>query len=89
MAIWKRAHIPKPVILLPTEDNEWILVNEVIEPNWCDGDILPTNLAVILDKAMETENEHRLGDGRTDEISTDDKSDQEPESETDNDSEEK
>ena len=86
VTIWKQAHISKPVVPLPTEDNGWILVNEVIEPKWCDGDILPTNLADILDKAIETENEYRLNDGSTDKISTDDESDEEPDSETDNDS---
>ena len=50
------------------------------------GDTLPTHLANILDKAIETENEHRLGDGRKDEISTNDESDEEPETKTDNDS---
>ena len=63
MEIWKRAHISKSVVPSPTEDNGWIFVNKVIEPKWCDGDILPTNLNEILDKAMDTENEHRLGDG--------------------------
>ena len=58
----------------------------IIEPKWCDGDILPTHLADILDKAMETENEYRLSDGSTDKISTDDESDKESDSETDNDS---
>ena len=86
MAIWKRAHIPKPVVPLPTEDNGWTLVNEVIEPKWCDGDILPTRLADLLDKAIETENEYRLSDGSTNEISSDDESDEEPDSETGNDS---
>ena len=50
------------------------------------GDILPTHLADILDKAIETENEYRLSDGSTNEISTEGKSDEEPDSETDNDS---
>ena len=86
VVIWKRAHIPKPVVPLSTEDSEWILVNEVIESKWCDGDLLLTHLADILDKAIETENEYRLNDGSTDEISTDDKSDKELDSETDNDS---
>ena len=83
---WKRAHIPKPVVSLPTEDNGWILVNEVNEPKWCDGDILPTHLADILDKAIEAENEYRLSDGSTGEISSNDESDEELDSETDNDS---
>ena len=82
----KRAHIPKPLVPLATEDNEWTLVNEVMEPKWCDRDILPTRLADILDKAIVTENEYRLSDGSTDEISSDDESDEEPDSETDNDS---
>ena len=86
MAIWKRAHIPKPVVPLPTEDNGWTLVNEVIEPKWCDGEILLTRLADISDKAIEKENEYRLSDGSTDEISSDDESDEEPDSEKDNDS---
>ena len=86
MEIWKRAHILKPVIPIPTDDNGWILVNKAIESKWCDGDILPTHPADILDKAIETDNEHRLGDRSTDEISTDDENDEEPESETDNDS---
>ena len=68
-AIRKRAHIPKPVVFLPTDDNGWILVNKVIEPKWCYGNILPTHLDDISDKAIETENEHRLGDGSIDEIS--------------------
>ena len=61
-------------------------MNKVIEPKWCDGDILPTRLPDILNKAIETENEHKLDDGSTDEMSTDDENDEEPESETDNDS---
>ena len=59
-AIWKRAPIPKPVVPLSTEDNGWILVNEVIEPKWCNGHILPTHLADILNKAIEIENKYRL-----------------------------
>ena len=86
VTIWKRAHIPKPVVPLPTEDNGWTLVNEIIEPKWFDGDILPTGLADILDKAIETENEYRLSNGSTDEMSGDDESDEEPDFETDNDS---
>ena len=31
-AIWKRAHISKPVISLPIGKKGWILVNKVIEP---------------------------------------------------------
>ena len=45
------------------------MVNKVVEPKWCDGDILPTHLADILDKAIETKNEHRLVDESIDEIS--------------------
>ena len=66
MAICKRAHIPKPVIPLPTKNNRWILVNKVIKPKWRDGDILPTHLVNILDKEIETENDHRPGDGSID-----------------------
>ena len=49
-------------------------------------DIFPTHLADISDKAPETKNEHRLVDGSIDKISTDDESDEEPESKIDSDS---
>ena len=75
----KRARTPKPVIPSPT-------VKKVIEPKWCDGDILPTHLSDILDKAIETENKYRLYYWSIDEISTDDESGEEPDSETDGDS---
>ena len=45
-----------------------------------------SHLADISDEALETKNEHRLVDGSVEEISTDDKSDGEPESETESDS---
>ena len=47
--------------------------------------MLPTHLAGISDKAIETKNEHRLVDGSIDKISTDNESDEEPVSKTDND----
>ena len=88
-AIFKRFRISKPVIPLPTRDNEWILVNKAIEPKWSDRDIFPTHLADISDKALETKNEHGLVDGNIDKISTDDESDEEPESKTGNGSDQK
>ena len=81
-AIWKRFRISKPVIPLPTGNNRWILVKSLSQ-NSLDRDIFPTHLADILDKALETKNEHRLVDGSIDKISTDDESNEKPESKTD------
>ena len=51
--------------------------------------MFPTHLADISDKALETKNEHGLVDGNIDKISTDDESDEEPESKTGNGSDQK
>ena len=63
-----------------------MLGKKVIQPKWCDGYILSTDLANILVEAIETENEHRLGYGSIGDIFTDDESDEELEFETDSDS---
>ena len=50
VAIWKHLHIHNPVIPPSTVENGWVMVEENIEPNWCDGDVLPAQMADILEK---------------------------------------
>jgi len=45
VAIWKHSHIHNPVIPPPTDDNRWVMVEQNIEPKWCDGDVLPPQIA--------------------------------------------
>ena len=61
-------------------------MKKVIQPKWCDGYILSTDLANILNKAIKTENEHKLGYGSIKDIFTDDENDKELEFKTDSDS---
>ena len=84
VAIWKRAHITKPVIPLPTEDNGWTMVGTIIEPKWCVGDILPANLADILDSAIETKNDYHDNDSEN-ETSIPNQSEDESEYDSDSD----
>ena len=50
VAIWKLSHIKDPDVPKPSEENVWTKNhNEVLEPLWTMGDILPTNLADILE----------------------------------------
>ena len=47
IAIWKRAHIPKPEIPHPAEDQGWIIRNGRLEPCWFKGTALTASLADI------------------------------------------
>ena len=50
VAIWKLSHIKDPDVAKPSEENvQTKNHSEVLEPLWTMGDILPTNLADILD----------------------------------------
>jgi hypothetical protein len=77
--MWKQAHIPNQVIPPSTDDNGWILVGTDLEPKWCEGDILPSQLADILDKAIEKETE-RMDCDSDDDSSSDTDSDSESDS---------
>ena len=45
VAIWKHSYIHNPVIPPPTDDSGWVMVEQNIEPKWCDGDVLPPQMA--------------------------------------------
>ncbi|KAG1696097.1 Sucrase-isomaltase, intestinal [Nymphon striatum] len=50
VGIWKRAHIPKPIIPEATDDHGWVKCNCQIEPKWSAGDVIPPKLAAVLEK---------------------------------------
>ena len=50
VAIWKLSPIKDPDVLKTREENGWTKIHdEVLEPLWTIGGILPTNLADILE----------------------------------------
>ena len=50
VAIRKLSHIKDPDVPNPSEENGWTKNHdEVLEPSWTMGDILPTNLTDILE----------------------------------------
>ena len=57
-AIWKLSHINNPDVPKPSEENGWTKNHdEVLEPLWTSEDILPTNLADILEHENADEND--------------------------------
>ena len=50
--IWKLSHIQNPQIPPSPLEHGWIIINKQIggEPQWVDGNILPTSLIDILDE---------------------------------------
>ncbi|KAG1681812.1 hypothetical protein GQR58_011609 [Nymphon striatum] len=50
VGIWKRAHIPKPIIPEAMDDHGWVKRNCQIEPKWSAGDVIPPKLADVLEK---------------------------------------
>ena len=47
--IWKLSHVQNPELPSPLEHG-WTMVSNKLEPQWVDGDILPTSLIDIIDK---------------------------------------
>jgi len=45
VAVRKHLYIHNPVIPPPTDDSGWVMVEQNIEPKWCDGDVLPPQMA--------------------------------------------
>ena len=45
-------HIAKPDI--SSVDNGWIIKDGYTEPNWCNGNIMPTDLVALLSKKTST-----------------------------------
>ncbi|KAK6191100.1 hypothetical protein SNE40_002845 [Patella caerulea] len=52
VGIWRRAHIPKPIIPEATDDHGWVKRNGQIEPKWSAGDVIPPKLADVKWNAM-------------------------------------
>jgi hypothetical protein len=49
VAVWKRAHIALPEVPNPSPNHGWIWQDNILEPLWTRGDILPQRLVDILD----------------------------------------
>ena len=47
--IWKLSHVQNPEIPSPLE-HRWTMVSNKLEPQWVDGDILPTSLIDVIDE---------------------------------------
>ena len=56
VGIWKRAFEQFPEVPDP-EDNGWVKETGVLEPLWCDGEILPLCLADLVKDDSDTEEE--------------------------------
>ena len=54
VAIWKRSHIPSPAIPSPTDGHGWKLDGGTLEPKWTDGDIIPPEMAGILESTLDS-----------------------------------
>ena len=58
VAIWKLSHIKDPDVPKPSKGNGWTKNHDkVLEPSWTIGEILPTNLADILEHQNVDETE--------------------------------
>jgi hypothetical protein len=57
VGIWKRAHVPKPVVPDQVDGHGWTHAEsgELI-PKWTDGDVLPVQVADVLE-TLETDSE--------------------------------
>ena len=53
VAIWKRAHCPKPDVPHPAADHGWIMHDGKLVPCWFKGTALPTSMADILETMDE------------------------------------
>ena len=52
VGVWKHAHIAKPEIPSPLAGHGWTMVDGHIEPLWIEGDIMPQELADMLEAAV-------------------------------------
>ncbi|KAG1683376.1 hypothetical protein GQR58_010026 [Nymphon striatum] len=66
VGIWKRAHIPKPIIPEATDDHGWVKRNCEIEPKWSAGDVIPPKLADVLEKMECDDDDEGQDDSETD-----------------------
>ncbi|KAG1661145.1 hypothetical protein GQR58_021573 [Nymphon striatum] len=66
VGIWKRAHIPKPIIPEATDDHGWVKRNCQIEPKWSAGDVIPPKLADVLEKMECDDDDEGQDDSETD-----------------------
>ena len=56
IAIWKRAHLPKPTVPKPTDGNGWTTINGIIQPLWFEGPVIPANIAAE-DDTLESDDD--------------------------------
>ena len=57
IGIWKRALENFPEIP-DADDHGWVTIENVLEPLWCEQEILPRSLSVLLDTHDEMEEEN-------------------------------
>ena len=55
VAIWKRAHVTKPDVPNPSTGHGWILKDNILEPLWTSGNILPQQMIDSLDTYEDEE----------------------------------
>ena len=55
VAIWKRACVTKPDVPNPSTGHGWILKDNILEPLWTSGNILPQQMVDILDTYEDEE----------------------------------
>ena len=55
VAIWKQARVTKPDVPNPSTGHGWILKDNILEPLWTSGNILPQQMVDILDTYEDEE----------------------------------
>ena len=68
VAIWKRAHVTKPDVPNPSRGHGWILKDNVLEPMWTSGNILPQQMVDIVDTYEDEECRNADSDMERDEF---------------------
>jgi hypothetical protein len=77
VGIWKRAHVPQPELPDPTcpmHGHGWTIEDGVFQPKWSGSEVLPHELADILETIDEDEESDSDEDGEEDEDDFDDTS---------------
>ena len=65
VAIWKKADENFPEIPSP-EDHGWVFNNDILEPHWCEGEIIPEELIDIMENNEESDTDEVIQDIESD-----------------------
>ena len=57
VAIWKQALLAQPEIPDPSDNHGWIWKENILEPKWTSGNILPQQIVDVLDEQIHPDDD--------------------------------